>query len=326
MDGKKPVQRLFLIVAIFAFFHVGAPSPSFGQEINLEELTLLLEAAETIEQAGEILAGIPSEVRDAIPAKHFYKFVFPEPFDDLVNLFLTQLLYFFPPEGAPSVLAATKQFQQDLGHPETGEITIGEFSELSDRASAIGQQHIVVGGPRGRWNGSFWVGLEHQGVLNAEGTWVSPGGALAWPVNITSIRCDRVQGVCTETIAFVNLPAPAKPGDGALVLEMNFFDVLSWTENEVIAKSNFFDECRIRALLTINKGRGEVTMAVTPASNGSGCWLVDMFPDLEAQIIVSLTDGRDATKQLRTSRSDATADLFALRARELLGRFLGQKQ
>lgn len=155
------------------------------------------------------------------------------------------------------------QFQQDLGAEPTGDLTLGQFQELSRRQIRLFDTEVYVGG-FGNALDIFTAGPS----LQVEGTWVLEGESIADPVNKSQLKCRRDRGVCSVVHAAVVIPR-IDSNDGTYMLEVSSeeFEIISWNTSQVIARTG--RGCR-SSILTININAKEV-YEVTQNSSGEIC-------------------------------------------------------
>lgn len=113
----------------------------------------------------------------------------------------------------------------------------------------------------------FQFGQGDYGTVRATGTWVMLNEQIAFPLNLATITCDKIEGSCE--VREVDISAPSEKGlatssDGQYMLYSgvpNYFNVTRWSGSVVEARSLApigEPECRFTTL-TINSETKTVT-------------------------------------------------------------------
>jgi hypothetical protein len=135
------------------------------------------------------------------------------------------------------------QFQRDVGEPETGDLTYGQWETLSKRATdVIKTPHIsLTGGSRTMITTDYAMA---QGILEGDQQF---GGEPA--KTLTNFRCFREFGFCFQSDVWISSSGPILKGPSYSVLTGPVLDgpiykftqyeqkipITSWKEHEVVA-------------------------------------------------------------------------------------------
>ncbi|GAB1269163.1 hypothetical protein NBRC116493_24160 [Aurantivibrio infirmus] len=160
---------------------------------------------------------------------------------------LSKLMYFYDKNETVDSRTAIKKFQRDLEHKQTGDLTFGEFGELTERAENFSMQKITLG----TFGDNIKVHFTDDFAFS-EGTWIIENDKIANPINHAKITCYKGSKECVIYDASIyNI------NSHVLSLNDDYYEVLSWNENEIIAQSTGNDSCR-KVTMTLNAINNEV--------------------------------------------------------------------
>jgi len=218
---------------------------------------------------------------------------------ELLNLISTIILRtLFYPEPPLGV----RQFQKDLGAPVTGDLTFGQFEELSRRHTRSRDTPVYLSGR----DTNIFV---YDGYATVEGTWIFEGGRIAYPINKSKIVCRRAQKECHVIQAEVTVPdIKSKDVSYGLFLNVNTYKIISWSRDEIVARVS--GNCRT-ALLTLNLNSHEVFE--TTRNNETKRCLEDFLtlPRLDKPRIARLVPGFKTTYGFWQERKKLTEKFYS---------------
>ena len=226
--------------------------------------------------------------------------VFPE---ELYGLMLTMPLrdlYYTPYiEGEDDIRKAVSVFQRDIGTKVTGELTMGEYEELNRRYVRRHDTPIYA---------STYTNVSRfeDYSVTATGTWIIENDQIAYPVNTAEIQCYKERKTCQLIQASVVVPSlDSSDNSFSLTLDTQTYEIISWTENEVVSRPFRTDQCR-STVLTINTAAKEV-YEITRNNNQEGCKFGDLLelPPLEQPQVARLAEGFEITYAYWKERKDS---------------------
>ena len=293
------------LVALFLLFAL--PVASIGQS-ELPDIDSM-----SIDEIGKL----PEETINRLPAIPLMQKIFaeseansdPRMWQFLIAFQLRDLLYTRFEADEKTVEEAVRDFQGDLSQEQTGELTLGQLTELGKRFNRRRDTSVYV------YDDVFVFRLE--GFIQANGTWIIEGEQIAYPINTSKIVCWRDRMNCQVIQANVRVPnVDSDDTSYSLSLDTIDYEIISWGQDEVLARNSGMSNCRTN-LLTINTNTNEV-FEVTRNNNSEGCKLGDMTisPPLEQPRIARLVDGFDATNAYWKSRKKETRDFVSTEATE----------
>ena len=247
------------------------------------------------------LNNLPKDVLDQIPLKELLK-VYKDGAslsEAAVSLMLGRLAY-FEPLSEKATREAIKKFQRDIDQPQTGELTFGQLNELYRRGIRITDNPIYLG-TYGDKLDLFRV-KDHS--VRTQGTWVIEGEKIAHPINHSSIVCYKNRSICEVDTVNISVPS-LKESDESYHFNLykEYFDVISWTNAEVVAQGG--TECRA-FILTLNILNNEV-FQITRNKTEKGCEFgASKIPLLEKPRITRLIPGFKLSFEFWKKRKKAT--------------------
>lgn len=179
-------------------------------------------------------------------------------------------------------------FQADIGQAATGVITFGQFVRATEWAEITTPNKIYM---RGTGEASEIA----TNYVYATGSWDILNENEAFPINSSDISCDKSNLRCIEEYKNY-LTHEIKfglmlPIESYILNEgTTFYDVISWTDEEILAKPNGVNNCR-SVLLNINYITGKVQQIVN--NNSGDCDL----PKLKAPRVSELVDSNEFQSQ-----------------------------
>lgn len=303
-------MNLRLLLTALSFFATAAiaqgPNPPNFEEMSLEELSKLPE---------DIIKKMPARLLFAKMADESEDFsASPEMITLLLSLPLRELFYLAPPmqHNERDYLSAVRDFQSDIGVEQTGELTIGQYSELSRMFTRRRDTPIYASTPM-----SVYV---IDGYATAQGTWIIEGEDIAYPVNTAKVECSQRSMDCTMVQAEVAVPSlDSDQTSYGLTLTTIRYEVISWKEDEVVARGigGLGPQCRT-TLLTLNSSTEEVYEIARNAAS-EGCGVQDSpfsLPPLESPRISRMVDGWDVTYEYWQQRKRKTSEYLNSRIRD----------
>ncbi|MBT6248368.1 MAG: TonB family protein, partial [Nitrospina sp.] len=236
---------------------------------------------------------LPKDVIEKLPIKELVnrmggdKFALVFPF--LLSDALAKLGY-FPPPSEKQIREAIQKFQRDIGQPETGELTKGQFEELQLRSTRITDTPVYLP--------TFGDEIKVYGYsdyLTTKGTWIIEGEKIYAPINHSEIRCRKSQGTCEVFQALTDIPKLRGTGlfgqvkdSYTLRMSNDTFEIISWTDSEVISQTGA--KCRT-TIMTINIKNNEV-FQITRNKGDNECDAgIVSLPQLEKPRISKLIPG-----------------------------------
>jgi peptidoglycan hydrolase-like protein with peptidoglycan-binding domain len=161
----------------------------------------------------------------------------------LISLGLISLQY-------PGTTDGVIQFQQDLGAEPTGEITVGQWEELTRRRTRFFDTHVYVASAD-----KLYISAT-DGYASVEGTWIIEGDQIAYPINKGKVECRHDRGECQLIQAELSVPGVSEDKNAYLLgVSSDLYKIIAWTDDEVVAQKR--DECRT-VILTLNLDSNEV--------------------------------------------------------------------
>jgi hypothetical protein len=300
-------------------------------------LTVLLVLAQTLAvaqtQAPDIenmtieeIESLPPEVVQELPAIQMFEKleIGPEldlPFDFwrfVIGFYLSRLYYTPHIEGEEQIARAVEAFQRDIDADVTGILTLGQFEELNRRATRRFETKVYAS------NNAYVSKFEDYSVT-AKGTWVLEDEQIGDPVNTVEINCIKPQDTCKIIQASVTLPSIDSTNDTYyLSLDTQVYKIISWTDDEVIARPYQTNKCRATTL-TINVRTQEV-YEVTRNNNQEACKFGDLMelPPLEGPRIARLVKGYEATRAYWEVRTKQYTDYVNSTLRDKFKPLFGQ--
>lgn len=272
-------MRVFFLIFLVTFiWH----SPAIADE-KLPDISKMSD---------EEINKLPKDVLQRLPMKEVMTRigggVFALTIPYLLSDALAKLSY-FPPFPEKQIREAIKRFQHDIGQPETGELTLGQYEELELRSTRISDTPVYLP--------TFVDKLKVYGYsdfVTAEGTWIIEGEKIYDPINHSKINCYKSQGTCEVFQAFTTIPKLSGRGmlgqiEDSYTLNMSeyTFKVISWMDSEVISQSEA--KCRT-TIMTINIKNNEVFQITRNKGDSCNTGLGNL-PQLEKPRISKLIPG-----------------------------------
>ena len=239
--------------------------PQTGARLLITSLLVTIATAAHSWTAEEIEA-VPFDERQKLPVSVYVEagVMSQTSVDELTRLGLYQLMYAYP--SAPALTDQIKAWQADNGLPVTGALTVGQYVTLTKRTVTLPQKVYANESP------DIYTG--RGGFVAVSGTWRIVGDRIAAPVNVSDIRCRKSDSMCTEFTAELLLTHEGsgderRPAEKSYLLhtDVAYWDVVSWTDTEVIAVAN--GDCR-STVLSLNIASNEVSQT-TRNNSAEGC-------------------------------------------------------
>lgn len=233
----------------------------------------------------EEINNLPEETRNQLPADAVFARLVGGAMGPLMKFQTTDALArlsYFDPIPEQQLREAVRKFQRDIGQPQTGELTFGQFEQLQLRSARVTESTISLLSSGG-WDELNVFNFQNTYVAT-EGTWAIEGEQIAFPVNHAKIVCQKSEGTCEVQQVEVQLPSLEVVGrsafsDNPMVFhpDVATFKIVSWSASEVISQAE--GQCRT-TLMTINVMNNEV-FQVTRNSGGECSFGDTKFPQLE---------------------------------------------
>lgn len=273
----------------------------------------------------EEIEKLPPEILKELPFTSMMRKVISEsdmePTEELLGLMVSfhlRDMYYTPyVEGADEIRRAVAAFQRDIGAKATGELTMGQFEELNRRAIRRHDSPVYAIGFAG-------VHRIEDYFVSASGTWIIENDQIAHPVNTAEINCYKDQKTCQLIQAIIVVPSlESSQVPYHLSLDTETYEIISWTDNEVISRSFGTDQCR-STVLTINTASEEV-YEITRNNNKEGCKFGGLLeiPLLEQPQISRLVKRFDTTRAFWKERRKADGEFMNSELRERFQKLLG---
>lgn len=276
----------------------------------------------------EEIENLPPEIQKELPVFPLMTKIFantdmgtsPDLLRIMIGYFLRNLYYTPSVESEDAIRRAVLQFQHDIGAKATGELTMGQFEELNRRtirrndtpvyASNLARVHRIEGY-----------------AVTATGTWIIENDQIENPVNTAMVECYKNERTCKLVQASVIVPSLESSSDSYnLHLSTQSYEIISWTDNEVISRPSLTSACR-STNLTINTASNEV-YEITRNNNQEECKFGDLFelPPLEEPRISRLVKGFDPTYAFWRKRGEASKEFMNSEIAERFQHLLGEQK
>ena len=179
---------------------------------------------------------LPEEVLKKLPMKEVFgrsskKSTVVPLMENAVSLLLGRLMY-FSSLSEKEIRSAVKKFQRDIGETQTGELTLGQFKELSRRSARFNDTPIYLH----TFGDKLRVFSFKDEYVSTQGTWIIEGEKIWRPINHSEITCYKNRSTCELDQVEVGIPSIKEDKQSySFSLSKERYDVISWTTNEVIA-------------------------------------------------------------------------------------------
>src|SRR3990167_9923001 len=294
-----------ILTVLIVIFAMSACYGEVNDNIDIEKMT--------IKQLNEL----PKDKIENLPAVPLMTKIFSEDKDfekhnkisqqkfiiGMIELALNYLKFYYQnPTGIENshLTDAIKKFQMSIGKPGTGVLTAGEFSILMNNKDLVMPDGIDLPG----FTGAPSV-YRSGGYVSAEGTWIIVGENIAYPIQISKIRCIKDEKTCIEANAYI-----ATFGDNSRMLNVELEDyyITKWDDEEVTADTS--GGCRV-ATLIINTKQKEVS-SITRNYNESECEIIPgkSIPKLEKPRVSRLVGGYDVSKEYNLKQGERRSKVF----------------
>jgi len=265
----------------------------------------------------EQVEALPQETLKQLPFRELMRMAtgkeMPDEMLDLMLLLQLSKLLYFADFSDIEISDEIKKFQRDLGNPQTGYLTFGQFNELNRRYNRVGEMQILVPG-----FGDLYIG-KYPGYVSAEGSWILDGEEIAFPINLSKVICKQETKTCLVISADVWTP-PFDEGDDAsqLSLDEEYYEIISWGKTEVVSQNE--GRCR-KTIMTINTNSKEV-IQVTHNNETEMCDMgtADLFkvPKLKKPRIARLVPGFKVSYAYWKERKKKASEFFNSDVREMV--------
>jgi hypothetical protein len=201
---------------------------------------------------------LPPDVLNRLPLREVFKKSSDNKISDrAINLIvagaLNRLFYLerLPASATMAeIAAATAKFQRDINTPQTGQLLVGESTELFRRVEAQNIMPVYLPG-----SGETKI-YGSETYVSVDGTWKIEGENIAWPINTSKIRCWKGDQVCF--VIDLQLATPLKDSSittTSLNSNLETYKITKWDAREVVAEQS--GDCRATTM-TLNRVNNEV--------------------------------------------------------------------
>jgi hypothetical protein len=202
--------------------------------------------------------------------------------DLAIQSYLNTLMY----SGLADFDGAKRRFQADLGEPQTGNLTVGQVTELAFRADRMQLTPVYFFSYK-------FGGRINQYSARVRGTVKILDENIAYPVNYVEINCEKEAGICNYRQFILDLPDKNSWSQSYRVTETfnDEFTITRWEKDRLDARPLLEGSCRIPEL-RLNFATNGFYEIVTNAPEGD-CELLsgESLPKLEKPRISQIVDG-----------------------------------
>lgn len=199
-----------------------------------------------------------------------------------IQSYLNTLMY----NGLSDFAGAKRLFQIDLGEPPTGNLTVGQISDLSLRAERINLTSV-----------SFFP-FEFKANIDDDSARVSGTAKLldeniAYPVNHAEINCNKIDEICTYRQFALMVPDKSSWSQSYSVMETfnEKYRITRWDKDRVDASPLITGGCR-QPEIRLNFSNQEFYQIIMNAPEGNCETLLGgSLPKLERPRIAQIVDG-----------------------------------
>jgi hypothetical protein len=202
--------------------------------------------------------------------------------DMMIKINLHRLYYNF--DNSLLINEQIKNYQRDHNFPDDGNLTYKQFTLLAGLAEINEPSELYILGSKISSSSS------DGDLIEIDGTWDILGEEEAFPINKSKLICSKKSMVCSDEYQrFVThevkfnkkLPISSYYTDSGT----DYYSIISWDEEEIIAKLNADNACR-SVVLTLNYKTDEVQQITT--NKEQDCPLD--FPRLESARVTRLVE------------------------------------
>jgi hypothetical protein len=209
--------------------------------------------------------------------------------DLTIQSFLNALMY----DGLADFEGAKRRFQGDLGDPQTGALTVGQITELSNRAGRTQLTRV-----------SFFPfnfgGSIYSEYARVRGTATIFDENIAYPINFVEIECEKREGICKYRQISLIIPEKMSWSNSYTVMETRNeqYKITHWDDHRIDAAPLIQGKCRIPEL-RLNFSNKEFYEIVTNAPEGK-CELElgGSLPRLDKPRISQIVDGAPVIREV----------------------------
>lgn len=294
-----------LLIVLFLLIFSAVCYATVDDKVDLNKMSIK-QLNELPKDKIENIPAVPLMTKMLSEDKNFKKLnkVAPQTFVvGLIEIALNNLKFYYQnPTGIENnnLTEAIKKFQASLGKPPTGILSTGEFSILMGNQDLVIPQKITL--PGFSEKPSVYRGY---GYVSAEGTWTIIDENIAYPIQISKIRCIKAEKVCIEANSYV---ATFNDNSKMLYVEIEDYYITKWNDEEVTADTS--GGCRV-ATLIINTKEKEVT-SITRNYNESACEITPgkSFPKLDKPRISRLVGGYEISRDYDLKQGEKRSKAF----------------
>lgn len=303
-------MRFKLFILAFAFISVGADEIDWSQYNTEKDLATLTE-----EQLNSMPMNVLMRVYKDEGSFSNESLAFMTAFS------LGRLGYFV--DTNPRILKQKiKSFQETIGAEKTGELTYGQFNQLTDCVSKASENNVIpLAGTSVYFSDSFVSASASLVIDDGNDVYLEETDS-AYPVTSSQIRCKKTDGYCSVFVADVSLP---RFGDSNSTYYLNtnvdIWTIDSWGEDKLVASQG--SECRVTTM-TINGTSEEIVQTTTNASKEDCEVLGTTIPKLERPQIVKSVDPMEYTFGYWRARANKVTEMCVSDETRELGKSLNE--
>lgn len=209
---------------------------------------------------------------------------------------------------------AVKQFQKDLGDPETGVLTVWQIHNLEKRSEKQKLSRVLFPDQFISYKNEISAGVTGAMTLIDEN--------IAWPINYVSLKCYKKSAYCELDQISLSVPDDSSWAQNYQVMYHNreIFDISRWSGDVIDANQNTDNDCRIISL-NLNFKTKEFYYNTR---NGTGnCTLMGKsVPKLTKPRIAQIVDGKQIFDKefgkIKKSAYDGLASDFRSRIEKII--------
>lgn len=251
---------------------------------------------------------MPKDQQDKVPTNILWAVQtssLPDGGNMFVAMRLNQLMY----SGIADLPAAIKAFQSDLGEKVTGQLTVGQLVELTDRARSLEVNipylsTVLSASSRETVDAGF---AHITGSLELIGS-----EKIANPINQTNITCYRPEGVCRFEQVRLDIPDRNSFGTAVVIMGLDSvetFPIISWQNGNIETGVSNDSACRVRSL-SMNFGTNEYYY-ITKNGQSQNEWYCSDLEKLDGPRIARIVDGSEIYSAVKQQLSDKQFDVLS---------------
>jgi peptidoglycan hydrolase-like protein with peptidoglycan-binding domain len=167
--------------------------------------------------------------------------------------------------------SALRQYQVNNRLPTTGDLDMDTLKKVFEDEEVL--ESVPVSLPFYYFSDQFW-----DSYVFAEGTWVIENDKQAFPLQATSIHCNRQWNHCIDATAEVMM-------GNQLFVDIDYYEVERWDEHEIVTKPK--ENLCTRYTLRLSRSQKTVTGLRITTTTGKGCESIEE-KDLTLRLVSGL--------------------------------------